>query len=97
MRALLLSILLLVALSALATVPLTFEEADIDGDGLISADEAAGVDGLDFTAADADADGTLSVDEYDIAVEDLSQPPEILTEDDNDAPMAPSPAAPPAD
>lgn len=96
MRTLLLSVLLLVALPTLAMVPPTFEELDIDGDGLISADEAASVDGLDFNAADADADGTLSADEYDIAVEDLSQPPEILPEEEEED-MTPDPATPPAD
>ena len=74
MRALLLSILLLAAFTTLAAAPLTFEEVDTDGDGLISADEAANVEGLDFNAADSDNDGTLSVDEYDIAVEKLSPP-----------------------
>jgi hypothetical protein len=76
-------------------VPPTFEELDIDGDGLISADEAASVDGLDFNAADADADGTLSADEYDIAVEDLSQPPEILPEEEDEMPA--DSTTPPAD
>lgn len=97
MRALLLSILLLVALPALAMIPPTFEEVDVDGDGLISADEAASVEGLDFTAADADGDGTLSVDEYDIAVEDLSQPPEMLPEEEEEGEVMPDSAAPPAD
>ena len=62
MRIILLSILLLVAFSAFAATPLTFEEVDTDGDGLVSADEAASVEGLDFNAADGDNDGTLSVD-----------------------------------
>jgi len=75
MRALILPTLLLVTLPAFAT-PLTFEEVDTDGDGLISADEAANVEGLDFNVADGDNDGTLSVDEYDIAVENLSPPTE---------------------
>ena len=71
MRALIVPVLLLAALPVFAAAPLSFEEVDTDGDGLISADEAASVEGLDFDAADADADGTLSVDEYDIAVEKL--------------------------
>ncbi|MDG4553996.1 MAG: EF-hand domain-containing protein [Candidatus Competibacter sp.] len=75
MRALIVAVLLLAALPVFATAPLTFEEVDTDGDGLISADEAASVEGLDFDAADADADGTLSVDEYEIAVEKLELPP----------------------
>jgi len=76
MRALILSALLLVALPIVAAAPLTFEEVDTDGDGLISADEAASVEGLDFNTADGDNDGTLSVDEYDIALESLSPPEE---------------------
>ena len=76
MRALILPALLLVMLPALAASPLTFEEVDTDGDGLISADEAANVEDLDFNAADSDNDGTLSVDEYDIAMENLSPPAE---------------------
>ena len=79
MRALLLPILLLAALPAFAA-PLTFEEVDTDGDGLISADEAANVEGLDFNAADGDNDGTLSVDEYDIAIEKM-----VLEEEDGTA------------
>lgn len=75
MRALIVAVLLLAALPVFAAAPLTFEEVDTDGDGLISADEAASVEGLDFDTADADADGTLSVDEYEIAVEKLRLPP----------------------
>lgn len=74
MRTFVLPALLLVALPAIAAAPLTFEEVDTDGDGLISADEAANVEGLDFNAADGDNDGTLTVDEYEIAVESLSSP-----------------------
>jgi hypothetical protein len=72
MRAFILPILLLTALPVIAATPLAFEEADTDGDGLISADEAANAQGLDFNTADGDNDGTLTVDEYDIAVEKLS-------------------------
>ncbi|MCB1770303.1 MAG: hypothetical protein KDJ31_11495 [Candidatus Competibacteraceae bacterium] len=74
MRAFILPILLLITLPVIAATPLTFEETDTDGDGLISADEAANVEGLDFNTADGDNDGTLTVDEYDIAVEKLSSP-----------------------
>ncbi len=76
MRTLILPVLLLAALPVFAATPLTFEEVDTDGDGLVSADEAANVEGLDFNAADGDNDGTLSVDEYDIALENLSPPEE---------------------
>ncbi len=94
MRALILSALLLVALPAFAAAPLTFEEVDTDGDGLISADEAASVEGLDFNAADGDNDGTLSVDEYDIAVESLSPPAATNPPTDADA-AKPATSVPP--
>ncbi len=99
MRILIVPVLLLAALPVFAAAPLTFEEVDTDGDGLISADEAASVEGLDFDAADTDADGTLSVDEYDIAVEKLR--PATGRDSPNDGKAAapatpPTPAAPPA-
>ena len=86
MRSAILPILLLTALPVFAATPLTFEEVDTDGDGLVSADEAATVEGLDFDAADMDKDGTLSIDEYDIAVKkwplpDGARPPNLLDED----------------
>ena len=93
MRALLLPILLLAALPAFAA-PLTFEEVDTDGDGLISADEAANVEGLDFNAADGDNDGTLSVDEYDIAIESLAPPAEPTPSTTAAKPMESTPPAP---
>jgi hypothetical protein len=74
MRIIILSVLLLVTLSGFTMASLTFEEVDIDGDGLVSADEAASVEALNFNVADSDNDGALSVDEYDIAVENLSKP-----------------------
>lgn len=89
MRTLVLSILLLATPPAFAAAPLTFEEVDTDGDGLISADEAASVEGLDFNAADGDNDGTLTVDEYDIAVEGLTPPAT------DDQPGDAEPATPP--
>ena len=92
MRALIVPVLLLVALPVFAATPLTFEEVDTDGDGLISADEAASVEGLDFDAADADADGTLSVDEYDIAVAKLPPTAEPTVPDNGETAM---PATPP--
>ncbi|MDS4027020.1 MAG: hypothetical protein RKO25_08590 [Candidatus Contendobacter sp.] len=95
MRALLLSILLLATFTTLAAAPLTFEEVDTDGDGLISADEAANVEGLDFNAADSDNDGTLSVDEYDIAVEKLS-PPTGTTPPTGTGTAKPTASTPPA-
>jgi len=105
MRTLILPVLLLAALPTFAAAALTFEEVDTDGDGLISADEAANVEGLDFNAADGDNDGTLSVDEYDIAVENLSPPEEDTTPTTTDAaepleattPTAPAPPSAKAD
>lgn len=86
MRLAILPILMLTTLSVFAATPLTFEEVDTDGDGLVSADEAATVEELDFDAADMDKDGTLSVDEYDVAVGKWSppngaHPPNLLDED----------------
>ena len=74
MRPAILPILLLTALPVFAATSLTFEEVDTDGDGLVSADEAATVEGLVFDTADTDQDGTLSIDEYDIAVGTWSPP-----------------------
>lgn len=101
MRTLILPVLLLAALPAFAAAPLTFEEVDTDGDGLISADEAANVEGLDFNVADGDNDGTLTVDEYDIALENLSPPEEDASSTSTDtvkptestAPASPAPDA----
>ncbi len=95
MRTLVLSALLLVSFSVLASTPLTFEEVDTDGDGLISADEAASVEGLDFNAADSDNDGTLTVDEYEIAVEGLSPPAAASATEPSAPETPPSPAKPP--
>ena len=101
MRAFVLSALLLIAFPTLAAAPLTFEEVDTDGDGLISADEAASVEGLNFDDADADHDGTLSVDEYEIAVENLAPlPEEDQTGDSQSAetePTEPAESAKPAE
>ncbi|MDG4595882.1 MAG: hypothetical protein P9F75_09365 [Candidatus Contendobacter sp.] len=97
MRALILPVLLLVTLSAFAAAPLTFEEVDTDGDGLISADEAANVEGLDFNAADGDNDGTLSVDEYEIAMEKLSPPAETAAATTVGPAVSTTPAPPATD
>jgi hypothetical protein len=98
MRTPILPALLLAALPTLAAATLTFEEVDTDGDGLISADEAASVEDLDFNAADGDNDGTLSVDEYDIAVQSLASPTDVTpptdADTDTDAEKSNPPAAP---
>ena len=49
--------------AALAAAP-AFEEVDSDNDGVISAAEAALVEGLDMTIADVNGDGMLSKEEY---------------------------------
>jgi hypothetical protein len=45
----------------------SFDDVDTNGDGAISASEAAAVEGLDFTSADANQDGALSRAEYEAA------------------------------
>lgn len=44
-----------------------FEEVDANGDGQISQQEAAAIEGLDFATADTDQDGSLSMEEYNAA------------------------------
>lgn len=48
---------------ALAAPP-AFQDVDVNKDGAITADEAAGVEGLDMASADANGDGKLSMKEY---------------------------------
>ncbi|MBL8259886.1 MAG: hypothetical protein JNM60_08780 [Candidatus Competibacteraceae bacterium] len=96
MRTFFLAALLAAACSAFAAAPLTFEEVDTDGDGLISADEAASVEGLDFDAADSDGDGTLTVDEYEIAVEGLPPPSESEITEDTEGEDVPETSVEPA-
>jgi len=55
---------------ALAAPP-AFEDVDRNKDGAITADEAAGVEGLDMASADANGDGMLSKQEYDAAAKTL--------------------------
>jgi hypothetical protein len=60
-------ILLALSLAALASGPAlaaTGAELDTDGDGTISAEEAAAA-GLDITTMDVGDDGVLTVEEYD--------------------------------
>jgi hypothetical protein len=44
-----------------------FEEADANGDGQISQEEGAAIEGLDFATADTNQDGALSMEEYNAA------------------------------
>jgi Ca2+-binding EF-hand superfamily protein len=52
------------ASAALAQQTPTFEEVDANGDGQISREEAAAIEGLDFEVADTNQDGSLSMEEY---------------------------------
>ncbi|HAS50734.1 MAG TPA: hypothetical protein DCS21_02895 [Gammaproteobacteria bacterium] len=54
-----LPILLLIARPVFAATPLTFEEVDTSGDGLVSIDEVVVINELNFNAADTDQDETL--------------------------------------
>jgi hypothetical protein len=58
-----------VAGAAMAQGLPAFEEVDANGDGQISQQEAAAIEGLDFATADADQDGALSMEEYNAAAE----------------------------
>jgi Ca2+-binding EF-hand superfamily protein len=49
--------------AALAQAP-SFEEVDANQDGMISAEEAAAVEGLDFATADTNQDGVIDRAEY---------------------------------
>jgi len=53
--------------AALAQGAPSFEEVDSNGDGLISAEEAAAIEGLDMATADANQDGALDRVEYEAA------------------------------
>jgi hypothetical protein len=53
--------------AALAQGLPAFEDVDADGDGQISQQEAAAIEGLDFVAADTNQDGALSMEEYNAA------------------------------
>ena len=55
---------------ALAAPP-AFQDIDTNQDGVITADEAAQVEGLDMASADANGDGQLSLEEYEAAASKL--------------------------
>lgn len=55
------------ASAALAQGMPAFEEVDANGDGQISQEEAAAIEGLDFATADTNQDGALSREEYEAA------------------------------
>ena len=63
------SLLVLVGFTgaALAQGLPAFEEVDVNGDGQISQEEAASIEGLDFATADTNQDGSLSMEEYSAA------------------------------
>lgn len=68
-------ILVALSLAALASAPAfaaTFEEVDANGDGMISAEEAAQV-GLEAAAADTNGDGAIDQSEFDAAMGGASQ------------------------
>ena len=67
-----LSIVALLPLLAIAenSAPPAFAEADVNGDGGISPEEAAAIAAIDFAAADTDEDGLLSTHEYAAAAVD---------------------------
>jgi hypothetical protein len=53
--------------TAIAQEMPAFEDVDTNGDGAISQEEAAAVEGLDFASADTDQNGSLSLEEYEAA------------------------------
>jgi len=61
----------LFGVAALAQDLPSFEDVDSNGDGQITRQEAAAIEGLDFTAADTNQDGTLSMEEYNAAADAL--------------------------
>jgi hypothetical protein len=52
------------AASAIAQGLPAFEEVDANGDGVISAEEASAVEGLDIATADTNQDGVIDPAEY---------------------------------
>jgi hypothetical protein len=60
----------LFSVGAVAAAP-AFEDLDANQDGVISADEATVVEGLDIASADTDGDGVLSREEYAAATESM--------------------------
>ena len=71
MKTLTLLALGLFGFAALAQDLPSFEDVDANGDGQITRQEAAAIEGLDFTAADTNQDGTLSMEEYNAAADAL--------------------------
>ncbi len=67
----LLPLALLFGASVAVANPATFADLDTDGDGALSTEEAAAVEGLDFETADADGDGALNEEEFKAAKEEM--------------------------
>lgn len=68
-------LLVLLSLAALSSAPAfaaTFDEVDMDKDGMISAEEAQAA-GIDVTTADANQDGALDQAEFDAAMGGATQ------------------------
>jgi hypothetical protein len=53
--------------AALAQSAVPFEDVDANGDGVISQEEAAAIEGLDMATADTNQDGVLDRAEYEAA------------------------------
>ncbi|WP_046079192.1 EF-hand domain-containing protein [Halomonas sp. HG01] len=66
----LLTFALLGAGAAVANPP-SFDRLDLNGDGMLSAEEALTVDGIDLETADTNGDGALSREEYEAARQSL--------------------------
>ena len=62
----------LAALTSAAAFAATFDEVDMDKDGMISAEEAQAA-GIDLTTADANQDGVLDQAEFEAAMDGATQ------------------------
>lgn len=53
--------------AAVSAITMTFDDLDVNEDGILSAEEAAIVRGLELESADTNRDGELSRKEYETA------------------------------